>query len=157
MNKTKVLETAKKLAEEFITQLGLDADITAEWVEGDSIPYILVKYEGEHLGELFGFHGRIFDSIQNVLNLMLSKELGEDKARILLEINEYRNKREEYLTKYARRAAEEVRMTGQAMELTPMKAFERRIIHMTLKDDEDVKTESVGEGRDRRLKILPRN
>ena len=161
MNDEEVLTKAKELTLEFIAQLGLDAEVTVAFVagevkEGRELKYIMITLEGELLNELIGFHGKVFDSVQNILGLVISKSLQQPDLRTLIEINDYRSKREEYLTKYARRAAEEVRMNGQSLELPPMKPFERRIVHMVLKEDAEVTTESYGEGEERRIKILPR-
>jgi spoIIIJ-associated protein len=162
MNEQEVLTKAKELTLEFIAQLGLDAEVTVEYVagevkEGKELKYIMIKMDGEHLSELIGFHGKVFDSVQNILGLLISRSLQQPDLRTLIEINDYRSKREEYLKMYAKRAAEEVRMNGQSMELPPMKPFERRIVHMVLKEDLDVMTESSGVGEERRIKILPRN
>jgi spoIIIJ-associated protein len=115
--------------------------------------YLLIELQGEHLSELIGFHGKMLESLQNVLGLFMNKALENKEVRVLLDINNYRDKRTEYLTRYAQRAAEEVRMNKQPMELPPMKPFERRIIHMVLKDDPELITESLGEGEDRRVVI----
>lgn len=159
MNEQEVLTKAKELVLEFIAQLGLDADVNIEFVagevkEGKDLRYILIKLEGENLSELIGFHGKVFDSVQNILGLIISRYLQQPDLRSLIEINDYRAKREDYLKRYAQRAAEEVRMTGQPMDLPPMKPFERRIIHMVLKEDAEVSTESSGEGEERRIRII---
>lgn len=161
MNDQEILTKAKTIASEFIAQLGLDAEVTVSFKEADKaeetdVKYVLVKFDGENLSELIGFHGKVFDSVQNILGLIISREIQQQNVRTLIEINDYRSKREDYLKRYAQRAAEEVRMTGQPMELPPMKPFERRIVHMVLKDDPEVATESYGEGEDRRLKIMPK-
>lgn len=161
MTDQEILDKAKSMADEFVAQLGLDAEVSVSFVEDDKteasdLKYVFVKFDGEHLSELIGFHGKVFDAIQNILGLMLSREIQQPNIRTLIEINDYRSKREEYLKKYAQRAAEEVRMTGQPLELSPMKPFERRIVHMVLKNDPEVATESYGEGEERRLRIMPK-
>jgi len=113
----------------------------------------LIELQGEHLSELIGFHGKMLESLQNVLGLFMNKALENKEVRVLLDINNYRDKRTEYLTRYAQRAAEEVRMNKEPMELPPMKPFERRIIHMVLKNDPELITESLGEGEERRVVI----
>ncbi len=161
MKDQEILDKAKELATEFIAQLGLDADISVTFTTDENeanstTRYLYIKFDGEHLSELIGFHGKVFDGIQNILGLIISKELQQQDIRTLIEINDYRSRREEYLKKYAQRAAEEVRMTGQPIELSPMKPFERRIVHMVLRNDAEVATESYGEGEERRLRIIPK-
>jgi spoIIIJ-associated protein len=161
MDEQQIIAKADELTREFLAQLGLDAEVSVKFTDSDTkdgadVHYLYIKLDGEHLSELIGFHGKVFDSVQTILGLMLSRQLAEPNVRTLIEINDYRQKREEYLKKYAERAAEEVRLTGQAMELPPMKPFERRIIHMVLKEDGEVATESEGEGEERRIKIIPK-
>jgi spoIIIJ-associated protein len=91
--------------------------------------------------------------------MMLSTKY-EELVRVVLDINEYRAKREEGLENLAKRAEQQVLETGHSMELQPMSAAERRIIHKTLSDvnegdSQQVTTESIGEGRDRRVIIKP--
>jgi len=164
-NSDKVKTTTETLLKEFLTQLGLDAEIAvAEPQEqsGDSgFSYLTVSLIGDNLGELIGYRGNMLDSIQTIISLMLTKSLAregvEQKYRILLDINNYRQEREKYLISYAQRAVEEVIHSGQRMELSPMKPSERRIIHMALKDAVGVETASAGEGESRRVVITPKN
>lgn len=164
-NSDKVKTTTETLLKEFLTQLGLDAEIAvAEPQEqsGDSgFSYLTVSLIGDNLGELIGYRGNMLDSIQTIISLMLTKSLAregvEQKYRILLDINNYRQEREKYLISYAQRAVEEVIHSGQPMELSPMKPSERRIIHMALKDAVGVETTSAGEGESRRVVITPKN
>ncbi|HOY46146.1 MAG TPA: R3H domain-containing nucleic acid-binding protein [Candidatus Dojkabacteria bacterium] len=158
MEDNKIIEIATAQIDEFLTQLGLEAELKIDFMEADSkeevaYRYLLIELQGEHLSELIGFHGKMLESLQNVLGLFMNKALENKEVRVLLDINNYRDKRTEYLTRYAQRAAEEVRMNKQPMELPPMKPFERRIIHMVLKDDPELITESLGEGEDRRVVI----
>jgi len=153
METEKLIKKVKEITIEFLTQLGLDPEVEVGVQEEEEVKYITVNLEGEHLSELIGFHGKVFDSIQNILGLIVNKQLDLHEYRLLLEINDYRAQREEYLKQYAQRAAMEVKMNKSPLELSPMKPFERRIIHMVLKDDPEVLTESTGEGNDRRIII----
>lgn len=153
METEKLIKKVKEITIEFLTQLGLDPEVEVGVKEEEEVKYITVNLEGEHLSELIGFHGKVFDSIQNILGLIVNKQLDLHEYRLLLEINDYRVQREEYLKQYAQRAALEVKMNKSSLELSPMKPFERRIIHMVLKDDPEVLTESTGEGNDRRIII----
>lgn len=153
METDKLIKKVNEITVEFLTQLGLDPEVEVGVQEEEEVKYITVNLEGEHLSELIGFHGKVFDSIQNILGLIVNKQLDLHEYRLLLEINDYRVQREEYLKQYAQRAAMEVKMNKSPLELSPMKPFERRIIHMVLKDDPEVLTESTGEGNDRRIII----
>jgi spoIIIJ-associated protein len=153
METEKLIKKVKEITVEFLTQLGLDPEVEVTVQEEEEIKYINVNLEGENLSELIGFHGKVFDSIQNILGLIVNKQLDLHEYRLLLEINDYRAQREDYLKQYAQRAAMDVKMNKSTLELTPMNPFERRIIHMVLKDDPEVETESTGEGNDRRVII----
>ena len=141
------------IVSDFLTQLGLDAEIEISMQTEEDVNYIAVKLIGENLSELIGFHGKVFDSVQNILGLIISKDESLSEYRLLLEINDYRKEREEYLKEYAQRAADEVKMNQSSLEMPPMKPFERRIVHMVLKSDTDITTESIGEGADRRIVV----
>ena len=153
MKTDKITTKVHAIVSDFLTQLGLDPEIEVSLQTEEEVNYILVKLIGENLAELIGFHGRVFESVQNILGLIISKDEKLSEYRLLLEINDYRVQREEYLKEYARRAADEVKMNKSSLEMPPMKSFERRIIHIALKTDTDVFTESIGEGYDRRIII----
>ncbi|MFQ5493197.1 MAG: protein jag [Candidatus Dojkabacteria bacterium] len=156
MKDSEILAKAKELTADFLTQMGLDSDIEASFMEMDEesdIRYLEVKLEGENLNELIGHHGKNLEAAQIVLGLMLSKQIDSRDVRVVVEINDYREGREKYLKSHAQRAADQVRETGQEIELMPMKPSERRIIHIALKDDDDIETESVGDYRERRVVI----
>lgn len=152
-----VIEKTKTIIADFLTQMGLDADINvsvAEMEEAkDGVTYLNVELEGENLNELIGHHGKNLESAQIVFGMILNKQLGDRNYRILLDINSYKKSREKYLTSFALRAADQVRESGQEMELEPMKPSERRVVHMALQNEKDIETESLGEGEERRVVI----
>ena len=153
------------LIQDFLTQLGLDAEITigdpVNTTESGDFSYLNVTLTGENLGELIGFRGNMLDSIQTILGLILTKTLSKEdvteKYRIILDINDYRKQRADYLVSYALRAVDEVLNSGQPMELSPMKPSERRIVHMALKETKGIFTSSAGEGENRRVVISPKS
>jgi spoIIIJ-associated protein len=158
MEDNKIIKMATELTQDFLTQLGLEAELKIDFMDADSkdevtYRYLLIELYGEHLSELIGFHGKVLESLQNVLGLFMNRSLQNKDVRVLIDINNYRDKRSEYLTHYAQRAAEEVKMNKQPLEMPPMKPFERRIVHMVLKDDPEIETESLGEGEERRVVI----
>lgn len=160
MEDQKLIDLAIELTKQFLTQLGLDADVTGEVQKSvnkseKEVSYVRVKLDGENLNELVGYHGANLEAVQTILGLMLSKKSGVREARMIIEINDYRERREKYLEAYAQRAAEEVRNSGQEMELPPMKPAERRVIHLALETEQGISTDSVGEGDDRRVIIRP--
>jgi len=150
---------------DFLTQLGLDAEIEVSEPlseeENAGFSYLNVTLQGDNLGEIIGYRGNMLESVQTVVSLILTKTLAKEgettKYRVLLDVNDYREKRKEYLISYAERAVAEVLSSNQQMELSPMKPSERRIIHIALKNTEGIETSSAGDGDDRRVVITPKS
>lgn len=110
---------------------------------------------GDDLGLLIGRHGAHIAAIQYVVNVILSHALDGNNP-ITVDIDGYKRRREEALEEIAQRSSAEVRDYGQPVELSPMPAAERRIIHLALQDDPELTTESIGDGPSRRVRILYR-
>ena len=106
-------------------------------------------------GIVIGRHGDILESLQLVLSIVISKKLNRF-LRVSLEIGDYKKNREEWLRNAALDAKDKAVNQGREITLPELKAWERRIVHLALKDDEEVISESVGEGRDRVLIIRPK-
>jgi spoIIIJ-associated protein len=112
--------------------------------------------EREALGALIGRKGERLSALQHLVNLMLSKRMGE-WTRVLVDVEDYRGRRERQLRELADRAARRVTETGRMLQLEPMPALERRWVHLALREHPDVATQSVGEEPNRRIVVLPRN
>lgn len=127
---------------------------------GEGIKYELSKNEtgielainGESAGFLIGYRGETLYSIQNVLVAVASKGL-QNRVRVILDIEDYKGKREKTLEDLAERMARRVIKTGKSVTLEPMKAYERKIIHSKLQNSNKVTTKSIGEEPRRRLVI----
>jgi spoIIIJ-associated protein len=110
---------------------------------------------GYQLGVLIGRKGETLVALQYVANLIVNRKVGE-WTRVLIDVGGYRRRREESLEGLAQRVAYRVVQSNRAVTLEPMPPNERRVIHMTLRDNPDVATESTGEGESRKVTILPR-
>ena len=110
--------------------------------------------EQEALGALIGRKGERLSALQHLVNLMLSRRMGT-WTRVLVDVEDYRGRRERQVVEVASRAAEHVRETGQMLQLEPMSALERRWIHLALRDVEGITTQSIGEEPMRRVVVLP--
>jgi len=106
-------------------------------------------------GILIGNNGETISSLQLVLAIMIYKKLGAWK-RIVVNIGDYLAKKQESLKKMALNLSQRVKFSGQAMQMSYLNSAERRIIHMVLAEDPNVTTESIGEGRERKLIIKPK-
>ena len=127
---------------------------------GQDIKYSITKKEtgleiainGENAGFLIGYRGETLYSLQNILVAIASKRL-TTRVRVILDIEDYKGKREKTLEELAERMARRVIKTGKSVTLEPMKAYERKIIHSKLQNSNKVTTTSIGEEPRRRLVI----
>ncbi len=141
----------KDTTEELLKLLGIEGGIEINF--GDEAVDIVLDTPDS--GVVIGRHGDILESLQLVLSIVISKKLNRF-LRISLEVGDYKKNREEWLKNTALDAKNKVMSQGREITLPELKAWERRIVHLTLKDDEEVISESVGEGRDRVLIIRPK-
>ena len=112
----------------------------------------IVKVEGEDLGALIGRRGETMESLSYLASLVANRMEG-DYIKLGLDVAGYRGKREQDLTALAQRIGEKVRRTGRAFAMEPMNPYERRIIHSAITEMEGLRSESRGEGKDRRVVI----
>lgn len=131
--------------------LGIDGTVTIERKEDE----VSVLLDTPDSGLVIGYHGEMLEALQLVLSLVLSKKLGSF-LRVVVEIGDYRKNRTEWLEQLVARSKEKAVERQEDVTLTNLKAWERRIVHMMLQEDEEVVTESVGEGNERVLVIKPK-
>lgn len=146
-----LVDTAVGVLMELLDLLRVEGEIE---VRSRSYPLTL-NVHGEDLGILIGRHGDTLASLQFIVNLLVGRRMGR-WTRVVVDVEEYRQRRERTLRDVAGRAADRVRRTRQVVTLEPMPANERRIVHMTLQGDRFVATHSVGEGDSRKVVISPR-
>ena len=127
------LAAGKEILEELMRHLGFDVRIEVE--SGDTSRLNVVGNEDGHeaLGALIGRKGERLSALQHLVNLMLSRRMGE-WTRVLVDVEDYRGRRERQLRDIANRAAARVEETGKMLQLEPMPALERRWIHLALRD-----------------------
>lgn len=111
-----------------------------------------LRLDCEEPGRLIGKNGETLQALELILRLMINKEFKES-VNISLDIAGYKDKRRAEIEKAGERAAESAKRTGQIQVLLPMNAYERRLIHLALKDRDDLETESIGEEPNRRVMI----
>jgi spoIIIJ-associated protein len=144
------LEEAKAVLEELLRLMDLSG--TVEIGMGAETAKLNVK--GSDLGVLIGRRGEKLASLQHIVNLIVARREGQHH-RIAVDVENYRGRREEQLHDVATRAAQRVTQTGKIIQLEPMPAVERRIVHVALVDNPKVRTQSVGVDPNRRVVILP--
>lgn len=148
------LAAGKEILEQLLSLMGYRATVTAQADATSKIDVAGVDdAEKEALGALIGRKGERLSALQHLVNLMLSRRMGA-WTRILVDVEDYRGRRERQLGELARRAAEKVIESGTMLQLEPMPALERRWIHIALRDVPGVTTQSIGEEPQRRVVIL---
>jgi spoIIIJ-associated protein len=143
---------AQELLERVVGALGLDARVDV--TEGDE--EVVATVTGGDLGVLIGRHGQMIDALQYLANAMAHRSVGDERRRIVVDAAGYRARRSATLETLARRCAEQASATGHRVELEPMSAVERRLVHEALKDDPEVETASEGVEPNRYVVVLPR-
>jgi spoIIIJ-associated protein len=149
------LAAGKVILEQLLAHIGFAARVDVETGETSRLNVVGEASEREELGALIGRKGERLSALQHLVNLMLSRQMGA-WTRVLVDVEDYRGRRERQLREIAERAAARVVETGKMLQLEPMPALERRWIHLALKSNPDVATQSIGEEPNRRIVVLPR-
>ena len=138
---------------EFLTGLArkLDEDATVEAKAGEN--EISFSIKGEKVGKLIGFHGENLQAVQLLLSGL--KLRSEGPVRLYLDIDGYKQNRNQAIIDLANKTAEQAVKIERNIHLDPMNAYDRRIVHTTLQDRDDVTTESTGEGEKRHVVVKP--
>lgn len=146
--KRNIKDEVKEFLSKLFTFMNVEAKITV--TEDDS--KIMVRLSGQNMGLLIGYRGETLDALQYLTNLAINKD-SEEYRRIIIDTEEYRNKREETLRRLAKRLANKVQKTRKSIVLEPMNPYERRIIHSTLQNHPNVITYSEGDEPYRKVVI----
>lgn len=141
VDKTESIEKIKKFLDEFVSKLPSE-DLKYEVEEDGNV--IKVNIDGKDTGYLIGYRGEVLNSIQTIISNIASKSTKE-KIRVLVNIGGFREKREKDLQNLATKIAGTVIKTRKEITLEPMSAYERKIIHTKLQENDKVKTYSIGE------------
>lgn len=143
---------AGKLVEDILNAMRVSAQLEVRRKE-DTV-YVVVK--GKDAGVLIGKRGETLDALQYLVGVAVNRKLGR-RVRIVLDVEGYRRRREQTLTRLAQRLSEKVKRTGVDVVLEPMSPQERRVIHAALQNDSEVYTFSRGEDPYRKVVISLRN
>lgn len=161
-NSEDVQQVARGILDDLLERMDIHAYVTpvvtrVPGQKGDVEETITLHVEGadeEAMGLLIGRRGETLRSLQFLLNLLVSRRV-QKWPQIVVDVGNYRQRRQESLEGLARRMAERVRQTGRPIMLEPMAAYERRIVHLALREDKSIYTESSGEGENRKIVIYP--
>jgi spoIIIJ-associated protein len=140
----------KETLEKILTSLGFPATIEEHKLEEG----VLLEVKTDDAGRLIGRQGQTLADLQYITNRLLFQQ-DTNAPKIMVDVGGYRAEAREALVKKAKDAAEKVRRWGDAVELEPMSAFDRRVVHQAIKDDPDVETHSVEvDGTDKKAILL---
>jgi spoIIIJ-associated protein len=153
MFKKKVERKIQKIVQEFFEKTSFEVRVDVGEIEESTIPVLLTMEEPQ---VLIGENGKTLFCVQHLLSKILKRQFKDkEEFYIDLDINDYKKKKLNYLKELARSYADDVAFSKEEKELRPMSAYERRIIHLELKDRSDVRTESVGQEPERKIIIKP--
>ncbi len=144
------VEVAKQLITGLLERIGAKTEVEGFVKEGS----LHLEIKGDQEGILIGRHGRTLDSLEILINRMVNKRLIRP-VRVVLDIDDYRKRRADTLTKMALRLGENAKRRGHPLTIGPFNAQDRRLIHIALKEDPSIRTESLGEGELKKITIIP--
>lgn len=144
------VEQAKAILTEILTHVELPTVVESESRNG----YIYLNIISNGSGLLIGKRGKTLNALQYLVAKILQKEIGENVS-VVVDTENYRSKREDSLTELARQLCDKVKKSHRPLTTGPMNAQDRRIIHLALREDPEVRTKSKGEGNLRRVVIYP--
>jgi spoIIIJ-associated protein len=153
------LDVQSKRAVDFVRMLvakmAMDAEVSVAPDDGEGgDDEIRLEIEGPDAGRIIGKRGQVLEAIQ-YLTTRIAHRPGEDRKHIAVDAEGYRARHEDQLAQMAQKLAQRVMAEGKVITFDPMNARDRRVVHMAIKDIEGVRTESNGEGPDRRVQIIP--
>lgn len=143
---------AKTFLGQVFDKMGMEVEITAKSADES----LNVEMAGEHMGLVIGKRGDTLDALQYLTSLVVNHE-SDERVRVILDTENYREKRQNSLTSLSQRLADKVARTGRKHTLEPMNPYERRIIHSSLQSNDKITTFSVGEEPYRRVVIAPKD
>lgn len=150
--KEETIDKVKQMMEDLLGLMGMKAEVDA-FMKGEDF---FLDIRGDQKGILIGKHGQTLDALQFLFNRMVNKKLKEG-VRVYIDVNGYKLKRSDSLTKMAARVGERVRRFGKTVTIGPFNSHDRRIIHLALKDDPALETESHGEGEMKKIRVIPKS
>lgn len=144
--------TPEGILKNLLAEMGIEADVNTRVSDGN----IYLNINTPNAGLLIGRRGRTLDAIQHLLNCIVNRS-SLVKRRVIVDAEQYRERREEILTNLAHKLASKVKTTRQEIVVEPMNPQDRRIIHLALQDDQEVTTFSRGEGSFRSVVITTKD
>jgi spoIIIJ-associated protein len=146
----------KKTVEELLEKMGFPSEVRVTSDQGDEDSLICDVTTQTDSNFLIGQHGINLQAVQHLARLMVRKGTDE-KIRFVLDVNSYRQQKNQSVVELAHQTAQQAVSERRAIIMKPMSTYERRIVHMELSKNDDVVTESIGEGESRKIVVKPAN
>jgi spoIIIJ-associated protein len=156
LSQSEIVDVSQQTLTELLAKMGMDCrvEVRPPELEEDPAP-VTLDVQGSDLDALIGRQGQVLDALQYITRLIVSREV-EQWINLVIDIDQYKQRRAKSLGQLADRIAEHVAHTKQPVALEPMPPNERRVIHIALKNHPAVTTQSVGRGNSRKVTIIPR-
>lgn len=151
MSQQELQKIAEETVDEFIKTLGIEGKAELSFSE-EAVAVVLAT---EDTGIIIGYHGEVLEALQLLLSIAITKKAGKF-IRVSVDAGEYKKNRIAWLEQLATQTREKALEQQKEIELSNLKSWERRVIHVFLQDDKEVVCESFGEGKDRVLVVQPR-
>lgn len=142
---------ARETLENILARIPVETVVSAQRVDGQ----IALDIEGDKSGLLIGRNGRTLDALQFIVNKIVNKTL-DRKVRVVVDSENYRSRRKESLIQMALKMGGKAKKIKKPVTTNPLNPHDRRIVHLTLKEDEDLDTKSRGEGLMKKVVIIPK-
>ena len=146
------LHLAKEALENILVRIPVEASVRAEATDGK----IILEIEGDKSGLLIGRKGKTLDALQFIVNKIVNKAM-EKKINVVVDAENYRKRRRESLIQMALKIADKAKRIKKPVATNPLNPHDRRIIHLALKEDDELDTKSRGEGLLKKVVVIPRN
>jgi len=150
------IEEVRGIIDDLVVKMGISAKIKAKIDEKEGKEIVCLNIEADDANYLIGQRGCNLFAIQHLAKVFLKRKKEVSDIPFYIDVNNYRKEKEEYLKKIASDTAEKVVMMNKEIVLKPMTAYERRVVHMALANNESVCTESIGEDPDRKIIVKPK-
>jgi spoIIIJ-associated protein len=141
------------IVEELISKMGFSSAVEVKKAEED-VDAVICNIKTEESSFLIGQYGLNLQALQHITRVIIRKRILQP-VNFILDVNSYRQEKNDSVVRLARSLAQEVVSEGREVVMRPMTAYERRIVHMELSKNNQIKTESIGEGESRRIVIKP--
>lgn len=155
MEKTdNITELIGKTVEELVSKMGFSAEVEIKEQEGEEENRIICNVKTADSNFLIGQYGVNLQSLQHIARLLVRKKT-EEKIKFTVDVNSYREEKNTSIEKMAEELAEQAIREKRAVVMRAMSPYERRLVHMVLSKNSQIKTESIGEGEERKVVIKP--